>query len=308
MCSLQTLRGGTVRLALSCSLIFACAICMAGPYTDLKQKLDRTHSDAEVLEIVAASPAIAHQKDIATSLTPGLNEASAAASLRAKVDLASMAESPDPAANSAEQEVRQIKDSPFYRDPGIEGKRNWLAEALDRLKNIHFDMDSPKTQGPSVGFLGPAFTVFIWGFLGMGVCTLVYFAVKHINWQSTLTRKTKALLEDDEPDRTLDEWLQLADHHAADGRYREAVRALYLACLLKFDENDVARFDRGETNWEHLLRIEESPRLPHELDFRTPTQRFDRIWYGYQTEGMPDVNQFREWYQQISESLKGVPA
>jgi len=308
MCSLLKLLRVIVRSALSSSLIFACALCMAGPYTDLKQKLDQTKSNTEVIRLVRSVDDIAGQEQIARNLVDGANPAIAAKSLRAQVDLRAMAETSSLVTDRVAQDARQIKDSPFYRDPGIEGKRNWLAEGLDRLKNIHLHLDSPRTASQSSGFFGPWLKNLVWGLLIVGVCTLLYFAFRHVNWQSTLTRKAKALLEDDEPDRTLDEWLQLADHHAAAGRYREAVRALYLACLLKFDENDIARFDRGETNWEHLVRIEESPSMPSSLDFRTPTQRFDRIWYGYQTQGMPDVNQFREWYQDITESLKAVPA
>ncbi len=94
----------------------------------------------------------------------------------------------------------------------------------------------------------------------------------------------------------------------SEGRYREAVRALYLACLLRFDEALVARFDRAQTNWEHLHRIEGSVRKPQGLDFRTPTSLFDRVWYGYQGKGRDEVNQFRQWYMGITESLQRSPA
>ncbi|HWA84414.1 MAG TPA: DUF4129 domain-containing protein, partial [Fimbriimonadaceae bacterium] len=113
---------------------------------------------------------------------------------------------------------------------------------------------------------------------------------------------------DDEPERTLDEWLELSSSYERDGKYREAVRALYLACLLKFDERNVARFLRSQTNWEHLARIETSPKKPAGLDFRTPTQAFDRIWYGYKVRGPIDVAEFRAWYGDVTRALQGAAA
>ena len=114
------------------------------------------------------------------------------------------------------------------------------------------------------------------------------------------------MLEDDEPERSLDEWLAEADTLQAQGRYREAVRALYLASLLRFDEARVARFQRGQTNWEHLTRIEASPTMPKDLDFRATTRLFDRIWYGRIVRGKEDVDQFRAWYLNITNTLRAA--
>jgi hypothetical protein len=111
------------------------------------------------------------------------------------------------------------------------------------------------------------------------------------------------ILEDDEPERTADQWLLQAEKLEAEGKYREAVRCLYLACLVRYDDGRVARFRRHETNWEHLYRIEGSSLNPG-LDFRTPTQRFDKVWYGYQVNGPSDVQEFREVYQRLCDQLQ----
>ena len=300
------------KLALGFSLVLASALSLAGPYGDLKQKLDHAKSNSDVIRIVRGSGQIANQTDVKASLSDydseDVDDAKAAKNLRTMVDLGAMGEGRATADKLDQQAARAIKDSPLYKDPGIDQKRNWLADALERLKNIRPKQERTESNGMGLGLLGPIFTFFVWGLLAAAIATLLYFAIRHFSWQKSLTRKVKALLEEDEPLRTLDEWLQLADEHAAAGRYREAVRALYLACLLKFDENDVARFERGETNWEHLARIEQSPKLPVGLNFRTPTQRFDRIWYGYQTQGLPDVELFRTWYQDITNELRSKPA
>ena len=300
------------RLTLGCSLLSAWALAGAGPYGDLQQKLRHAHSDADVLRIVKDSPQIASQsdfKDAIRLLKDGDSDTKTVGqSLRTMVDLGAMAEKGEGGVKTDQSDAKAIKSSPLYQDPGIDQKRNWLADALRRLKKLKFKQKEPDRAASGFGFFGPWLSYVMWGFLAAAVGVLLYVAAMHVKWQNSLSRKAKALLEEDEPDLTLDEWLQLADKHASEGRFREAVRALYLACLLKFDENDVARFQRGETNWEHLARIEVSPNLPAGLDFRTPTQRFDRIWYGYRTDGIADVTLFRDWYQEITASLKVVKA
>jgi hypothetical protein len=186
----------------------------------------------------------------------------------------------------------------------VDQTSNWLARALERLKNLKWDRE---TKAPNLGFLagiGPLLYYGAWTLISCALLALIYFAVKHFRWRRRLERRAAMLMEDSEPERSLDEWLTLADQLEAEGRYREAVRALYLACLLKFDEALVARFDRSETNWEHLARIETSPKKPPELDFQSPTRLFDQVWYGHKVRGKEDVGQFRNWYVAITEMLR----
>jgi hypothetical protein len=207
---------------------------------------------------------------------------------------------------TAKAQVKDIKANPLYRDPGVQEQSNWLDGALRRLADLvpkqtnSPDINLPQTSIPS--WIVPG----MWVLLGLAVATFGYFALRHFTWKRALKRKATAVLEDDEPERSLDEWLMLADEHSEAGRYREAVRAMYLSCLLKFDEAGVARFIRGETNWEHLSRITLSPKRPSTIDFRPPTQSFDRIWYGHHIKGVEDVQQFKVWYLQITEALRGV--
>jgi hypothetical protein len=158
--------------------------------------------------------------------------------------------------------------------------------------------------GGTLGFLIPVVWVILAGLL----LAFIVFAVRFVSFSKSKKRKAKAVLEEDEPERTLDEWLALADAHEREGRFREAVRALYLACLLKFDERNVARFIRSQTNWEHLARIESSPKLPVGLDFRAATKAFDQVWYGHKVRGRADVDEFRAWYLSVTEGLKAAAA
>jgi hypothetical protein len=312
MCWPQKYPLTVLKSVLAFSLSVAWGFASAGSYTDLQQKFKHTTSDAEVISIIKASGTTRGQDEFKQGLKDiqegDATQEEVAKRFRGMVDLGALAENKGSAVVASQTDAAQVKASPLYQDPGIDQKRNWLADALRRLKKIKFKEPKEQQGGSGAGFFGSWLVFLMWGVLAAAVGLLLYVAATHIKWQKSLTRKAKALLEEDEPDRTVDEWLQLADDHAAAGRFREAVRALYLACLLRFDENDVARFERGQTNWEHLARIEISPKLPPGVEFRTPTQRFDRIWYGYQTEGQPDVDLFRSWYQNITSVLTAAKA
>lgn len=219
---------------------------------------------------------------------------------------------PQAPGGSAADRARSIKSrSPLYHDGGAKETSSWLSRAFQRLgeaiSNFFSDRTAPTTNMPAPTIFGSWLIYLMWTLLAIVLIGFIAFAISRFAWRKKLGRKA-ALLDDDEPERTLDEWLTLANELEAEGRYREAVRCLYLACLLKFDEKLVARFDRGETNWEHLSRIEASTRRPASIDFRPPTQAFDRVWYGHLVEGRTDVDRFRAWYSDVVDQLAKVTA
>jgi hypothetical protein len=295
----------TGRTALTFSLLALWVLATGEEYAEMSARLRSVRDPEAVLRAVKEDPRIAADEEISETL--GRNDLSPEAKakdLRATIEMRSMLEAPTAAAPPA-GDVKKIKSSPLYRDSGVSESSNWLARALERLRNLRLNLKPPQTDLGFLRGLGPVLYVLFWTAIAGALAALIYFAVKHFRWRKRLARKASALLAESEPERTLDEWLELADRLESEGQYREAVRALYLACLLRFDEALVARFDRGETNWEHLRRIEASPRKPLDLEFRSPTRLFDRVWYGHLGTGRPDVAQFREWYVGLTERLRG---
>ncbi len=292
--------------ALAC---FFASTALAGSYSDLAKQLKSSKSREAAFGIIKQiRPTLGVNKDLDDDLE-AVNESESDKERRAaigdlidQIELFAMNESV-PASESVNVTARKIKLARVYRDAGVKGSSNWLAQALERLRNIHWDLPEPKANRPMFGSLGKWAIYVVWGILAAVVLCLLFFAARHVRWKATLRRKSRALLEDDEPDHSLDEWLALADEHAKAGRHREAIRGLYLACLLRYDEQLVARFDRGQTNWEHLARIQASPKYPTIPDFRATTQAFDRAWYGHQVRGKEDVDKFRAWYQELSRAF-----
>ena len=293
-----------MRAALTFSLWVALATCaFGGQYGDLGQKLDDANTSEDVIRIVKHDPLTRSDSEVQALLADGSDPDKMARRLDSLVQTRALVEGSTASSDGAMKTVKEIKSSPIYRDPGVSETSNWLSRALDRLRNIRWNPPKSNMNGINGLSIGPWFSMMMWGVIALAVGFLIYLAVKHIRWQQRVARKASALMEEDEPLRTLDEWLAEADALQAQGRFREAVRALYLACLLRFDEARVARFQRGQTNWEHLARIEASPLLAAGLDFRTATKLFDRVWYGRIVRGQEDVDKFRAWYLDITDKL-----
>lgn len=217
------------------------------------------------------------------------------------------------ASDSVQKTAAKIKTDPRYNER-LEGKSaNWVARSFENLRKLLTRPATNRTPSqiapPNLSILGWIIIGLGWTALAIAILAFLYFVVRFFQWRGKLAKRARAVLDEDEPDRTLDEWLALANDYEQRGMYREAVRCLYLASLMKFDEHHVAFFDRGQTNWEHLARIEASSRLPLGLQFRQPTQDFDQIWYGFRVNGTIDVAKFRAYYQDVVEQLRmGVAA
>lgn len=282
----------------SCSLLVA-AWAMPQSYKALHRDLERS---PDTVARALLESRISEESDLYEKVRrmkaadlPNLRKAVA---VRARAETVAEARDPGMAAKAA-----KLKSAnPMYRDDGEKEASNWLAKAYERLGRALGALLRRETpKGPDLNLGGTnlqGLSFLMWGLLGAVLVTFLYFVFRHFTWQGKLKRKA-ALLDADEPERTLDEWLTLADQLEREGKYREAVRCLYLACLLKFDEHHVARFDRGQTNWEHLKRIDASPAKPAGLEFRPATQAFDRVWYGMIVEGRADVDRFRQWYKDV---------
>jgi hypothetical protein len=163
------------------------------------------------------------------------------------------------------------------------------------------EFDLPRSSAPSVGGLGSWVTTLMWAVLVALGGLAIYLLARNVHFSGRRGRK-KAIAPD-EPLRSADAWLEEANSLIAQGRYREAVRGLYVAGLMRLDEAGVARFDRHETNWEHLRRIEASPRRPEGIEARAATGVFDRCWYGHLPSTEAHATTMRDWYDGLVAAL-----
>ncbi len=209
-------------------------------------------------------------------------------------------------------QAKEILSNPLYRESLDTTKgESWLGKALENLFEKIGDwfsnMFKSKESSPSIGGLG-AGEFIIQGIIVILIAILIGFLIFMIA-QIRLKKKSsivgeEGLVSDEEAKRSADQWIREADRLAADGLFREAIRCLYLACLIRMDEQRVLRFERHETNWEHLLRFRDLPTKPGGFDLLPATQKFDLAWYGLVPQAQSDVDWFKEEYQQLLNGLR----
>ena len=209
--------------------------------------------------------------------------------------------------NGAESIAKKLKSKPEYQTKKELDQANWLNKVLDRLKNLK----PPKSEPPNIQppkipeWVGTALNAFFVALALLAVALLVWLFTK-VRWGNNSKRsKSGGLLGDEEDVLSEDEYITLADELASIGQYREACRALYLAILLRIDLAKVARFERSETNWEHLRRIQKSNSKPEGLNIRPITKEFDHVWYGFRQTTASNVTDFKNTYLEVKVLLQG---
>lgn len=272
---------GPRKALLLLSLFLVPCSAFPGPYADLDARL-RGRPDAEA--VTGLRRVARGDEEAQAALEAGPKAARAYVGLRATLEGAAAAKPP-----------------PIGKGPGDERiASSWLGRAFSRLHAPSLDL--PRTGGPPNLAVGAWATTLMWALLAGLLGFAVYLLARYVRLPG-LRRRAKGLVDEEKPLRTADAWLEEANALIAQGRYREAVRGLYVAGLLRFDEAGVARFDRHQTNWEHLRRIEASPKRPEGAEIRDATVRFDRVWYGHLNATADDASAMRSWYDALVRRL-----
>ena len=206
----------------------------------------------------------------------------------------------------ANEKAKKIKSDIVYKSQKEATSSNWIQKLFDRLKKLLQDENSSsqeKQTMPDLRWMGPV----VWGFfilLAVAIVSAIVYLIVKVPWAWSKAGRAKrskitGMLEEGEELLSEDEYLIEADRLIAEGKFREASRALYLASLLRIDKSRIARFEPAQTNWEHLRRIESSKLRPEGLNFRPATKAFDMVWYGYRAKSADDVLIFRDTYLSI---------
>ncbi len=210
------------------------------------------------------------------------------------------------------EEVKKIKSDKIYKTEREAKSANWFTKLLERLKNaFNPPRNNTNTKMPDIPQWIPSLILDLFYVVAAVVVGLLIYVLFKIPWGWTKAGKIRksrgGMLEEGEELLSEDEYLKEADRLIAEGKFREACRALYLASLLRIDAARIARFEPTQTNWEHLRRIESSKLRPERFEFRPATKAFDLAWYGFRANSAADVDIFRQTYLQIKD-LTGAKA
>lgn len=292
--------------AVASTLLLTVAIVASADWTTVQRDFLNAKTHDEAVHKVEQSEA--QQDETLGELLEDYNSASTKVvkeqtydSIKQYLAANALSESFKPAVGS-EAKVKAIKKDAIYSTQREVTSSNWIQKLLNRLKNF-FDRDSTSNNGPTgppPGWIFPLLQAIFYLVTAVVIGLLIYLLTK-IPWGWTKAGRAKkqkrgGMLEEGENLLSEDEYLLDADRLIAEGKYREACRALYLASLLRIDKSRIARFEPAQTNWEHLRRIETSPLRPENLHFRPVTKQFDLAWYGYRAKYLDDVLIFRETY------------
>jgi hypothetical protein len=160
----------------------------------------------------------------------------------------------------------------------------WLGEKLGKLVDwlIDFLPRSNRSDGKPGDIRWPV--LIMTGLIVLAVVVMAIVALRR-------SKKDKpALAESIEPagskrdenplSRGSTEWERYAGQLAAEGRYREAIRAWYHAVLVTCYSTGILYFRKGRTNWEYIAAL--PPSLLWRADLIDLTRRFELEWYGHE--------------------------
>lgn len=117
-------------------------------------------------------------------------------------------------------------------------------------------------------------------FIGLGVALVLYIVIKAVGVQNIFSKKSKETIL---PYDVLTENIHEIDYDkelqrlVSEGKYRLAVRLLYLRALKKLNDAEIIEWQPDKTNYNYLMEISK-PEI--KSDFSRLTLQFDYIWYG----------------------------
>lgn len=206
------------------------------------------------------------------------------------------------------KEITEAKKDPIYHDQGGLTESSWMADSAKKMQDwfdsLDFRVETPAGAAPNFPSISPDF-IEAAIYIALAACALMLIKVfaPFFKRNIKVAKSRSGLITEEEAGLSIDEWLARADEFIADGRHREAVRCLYIACLIRLDESKKLDLKSFETNWEHYRRFTRN-KFSQQFDLKTPTEGFDQFWYGNKDCTESDALQFRSYYESVTETLK----
>jgi hypothetical protein len=211
-------------------------------------------------------------------------------------------------------QAQKITESPLYiKSKPNQDSKSWLSDSLENFferigKFLEKLFDNRQAPNAPSAQLGPGIGQVIIAILIAILAGFLIFMLAQLRFgKKGKSESSETLISAEEARRTADQWISEADRLAAAGQFREAVRCLYLACLIRMDEQQILRFERHETNWEHLYRFRDLPHKPTGFDLDPVTRNFDAAWYGFVPQSQANVDEFKGAYTTLLQSIRSQP-
>lgn len=199
------------------------------------------------------------------------------------------------------QRFRDDPDYQYHRDkpepPRRKPKKREDLELPD-ARPVHYN-------GPRGDFSGLAKGIF-WVLI-VGVAAFIIMQLFKVNWASLLKKKSdkaKVVAETEIPveeDVTKMEFEDLVQAAVDAGRYRVAVRLLYLRALRQLNDQGVIVWRKEKTNHDYLREVKDPALRPA---FSDVTLIFEYIWYGEFPVNKDEFNIARASFIQFEQTMR----
>ncbi|MEY3442222.1 MAG: hypothetical protein RLZZ519_503 [Bacteroidota bacterium] len=199
------------------------------------------------------------------------------------------------------KEYRENAKYQYHRDKPEPPKR----KAKPREKRKYVDTQPVYRDSPRTDFSGALKGVF-WVLI-IGAAIFVLFQLLKINFKGLLKKKSdkaKVVKETEIPveeDITKMEFEDLLQQAVDAGRYRVAVRLLYLRTLRQLTDQGLIHWKPEKTNHDYLRELTDKRLRP---GFSDVTLIFEYIWYGEFPVNKDDFNLARASFIQFEQSLR----
>lgn len=164
----------------------------------------------------------------------------------------------------------------------------WLSEKLARIFG----------GAASLGRIAPWFGKLLeWGSLLAAITLLVLWIYRALDRQRTALGKLTGDVAKREAIEASRAWAELAQIHAANGEWRDAIHCLYWATIVLLEERRTLRRSETRTPREALQLLVVSPQLREPLTEQTVA--FERIWYGFAHATQEDYEAAQQNYHRV---------
>lgn len=164
----------------------------------------------------------------------------------------------------------------------------WISDKLSRL------FGGAASLGRMAPWLGSALE---WGSLILALALLVLWAYRTLDRQRTSLGKLTGDVARREAMEASRAWAELAQTHAANSEWRDAVHCLYWATIVLLEERRTFRRSETRTPREALQLIKVSSELREPL--HEQTSALERIWYGFADASQVDYDDAMQNYRQV---------
>jgi hypothetical protein len=221
---------------------------------------------------------------------------------------------PTPRALEVKQRVRQVLashdfDSLRQQNEGMEAFNKWFREQMQKLQNL---LSSRRSGMAIPGFGSEILSYLILIVLIVALAYVLAFVLKNLAFGAKGREGKKRLkvanVEELEESGSVDfdEWLAAAQKHAAEGDYRRAYRAVFVALLLRMDRYGAIEYKKSRTNGEYLRALRKNPTL---LQLMQPAANaFDARWYGHIPATEADYRSCLTTFEQAAKVLEAPAA